>query len=114
MKFERRNINRSRRSQNAKRNRKLRIYRKNEIVHAKINESLHQDNNAKEKSSKTQLRKEKRKKENINIHTHTRTHAIIEMRQSAKRWRQSASSKQLHQSSIILYMSILTNFRKCE
>ena len=84
LKFERRNINRSRRSQNAKQNRKLRTYRKNEIVYAKINESLHQDNNAKEKSPKAQLRKEKKKRKNINIHTHTRTHAIIEMRRSAK------------------------------
>ena len=41
LKFEKRNINRSRKSQNAKRNEKLRIYQKNEIVHAKINESLH-------------------------------------------------------------------------
>ena len=61
LKFKRRNINRSRKFQNAKWNEKLRIYRKNEIIHAKINESLHQNNNAKEKNSKTQLRKEKKK-----------------------------------------------------
>ena len=61
LKFERRNINRSRKSQNAKRSRKLRIYRKNEIIYAKTNESLHQDNNAKKKNSKTQLKKEKKK-----------------------------------------------------
>ena len=41
LKFEKRNINWSRRSQNAKRSEKLRIYRKNEVVHAKTNESLH-------------------------------------------------------------------------
>ena len=41
LKFKKRNINRSRRFQNAKRNKKLRIYRKNEIVYAKTNESLH-------------------------------------------------------------------------
>ena len=62
LKFKKRNINQPRRFQNAKQNRKLRTYRKNEIIHAKINESLHHDNNAKKKSSKTQLRKEKRKK----------------------------------------------------
>ena len=84
LKFERRNINRSRRSQNITRSRKLRIYQKNEIVYAKTNESLHHDNNAKEKNSKTQLKKEKRKKENINIRTHIRTHVIIKMRRSAK------------------------------
>ena len=59
LKFKKRNINRSRRFQNAKQNEKLRIYRKNKIIHAKINELLHQNNNAKEKSSKTQLRKKK-------------------------------------------------------
>ena len=85
LKFEKYNINRSRRSQNATRSKKLRIYRKNEIIHAKTNESLHHDNNAKKKNSKTQLRKEKRKRKNINIRTHTRTHAIIKMRRSAKR-----------------------------
>ena len=114
LKFEKRNINWSRKSQNAKWSRKLRIYWRNEVIHAKTNESLHQNNNAKKKSSKTQLKKEKRKKKNINIHTHTCIHAIIKMRRSAKRWRQSTLSKQSHQSSIILYMSILTNFRKRE
>ena len=114
LKFERRNINRSRKSQNAKQNEKLWIYRKNEIIHAKTNESLHQDNNAKEKSSKTQLKKEKWKRKNINTRTHTRTHTIIKMRWNAERWQQSTSSKQSHQSSTILYMSILINFRKCE
>ena len=74
LKFERRNINRPRRSQNAKRSEKLQTYWKNEVVHAKTNESLHQDNNAKEKSSKAQLRKEKRKRKNINIRTHTRNY----------------------------------------
>ena len=112
LKFEKRDINRPRRSQNAKRNKKLRIYRKNEIVHAKTNESLHQNNNAKEKNSKTQLRKEKRKRKNINIRTHTCTHAIIKMCRSAKRKQQSTSSKQSHSSLIILYMLILTNFRR--
>ena len=53
LKFKKRNINRSRRFQNAKRSEKLRIYRKNKIIHAKTNESLHQNNNAKEKNSKT-------------------------------------------------------------
>ena len=52
LKFKKRNINRSRRSQNVKRNKKLRIYRKNEIIHAKINKSLHQNNNVKEKVRK--------------------------------------------------------------
>ena len=61
LKFKRRNINRSRKSQNAKRNEKLQIYWKNEIIHAKTNESLHQNNNAKRKNSKAQLKKEKRK-----------------------------------------------------
>ena len=55
------------------------MYWKNEIIHAKINELLHQDNNAKEKNSKTQLKKEKRKRKNINIRTHIRTHTIIKM-----------------------------------
>ena len=67
LKFKKHNINRSRKSQNAKRNKKLWTYQKNEIVHAKTNESLHQYNNAKEKSSKTQLTKKKRKRKNINI-----------------------------------------------
>ena len=114
LKFERRNINRSRRFQNAKWSRKLWIYWKNEVVHAKTNESLYHDNNAKEKSPKTQLRKEKKKRKNINTHIHTRTHAIIKMRRNAKRWRQSTSLKQLYQLSIILYISILTNLRKRE
>ena len=74
LKFKKRNINRSRKSQNAKRNEKLWIYRKNEIVHAKTNESLHQDNNAKEKNLKTQLKKEKRKRKNTNIRMHTRNY----------------------------------------
>ena len=67
LKFKKRNINRSRRSQNAKRNRKLQIYWRNEVIHAKTNESLHQCNNAKEKSSKTQLTKKKKKRKNTNI-----------------------------------------------
>ena len=52
LKFKKRNINRLRRSQNAKQNKKLRIYRKNEIVHAKTNELLHQYNNVKKKIQK--------------------------------------------------------------
>ena len=67
LKFERRNINRSRRFQNAKRSRKLQIYWRNEVVYAKTNESLHQYNNAKKKSSKAQLIKKKKKRKNINI-----------------------------------------------
>ena len=80
IKFEKRNINRSRKSQNAKRSRKLQIYRKNEIVHAKINELLHQDNNTKKKSLKTQLKREKKKKKYKYSHIHIRTYAIIKMR----------------------------------
>ena len=52
LKFKKRNINWSRKSQNVKRKEKLQIYWKNEIIHVKTNESLHQDNNAKEKNSK--------------------------------------------------------------
>ena len=75
LKFKRRNINWSRRSQNAKRNEKLWIYQKNEIVHAKMNESLHQNNNAKKKSLKTQLKKKKKKKyKHSHTHTHTRNY----------------------------------------
>ena len=66
LKFKRRNINRSRKFQNVKQNRKLRIYRRNEIIYVKTNESLHQCNNAKKKSSKTQLIK-KKKRRNISI-----------------------------------------------
>ena len=112
LKFKRCNINRSRKFQNAKWSEKLQIYWKNEIIHTKTNESLHQNNNAKEKNSKAQLRKEKRKRKNINIRTHTRTHAIIWMRRNVKWWRQSTSLKQSHQLLTILYMLILTNVRK--
>ena len=41
LKFKKRNINRLRKSQNAKQNRKLRTYQKNEIIYAKTNKSLY-------------------------------------------------------------------------
>ena len=41
LKFEKHNINRSRKFQNAKQNEKLQIYRKNEIIYTKTNELLH-------------------------------------------------------------------------
>ena len=96
LKLKRRNINRSRKSQNATQNKKLWIYQKNEVVHAKTNESLHHDNNMKKKNPKAQLKKEKRKRKNINTRTYTRTHIIIKMRRSAERKQQSASLKQSH------------------
>ena len=41
LKFKKRNINRLRKSQNAKQSKKLQIYQKNEIIYVKTNESLH-------------------------------------------------------------------------
>ena len=74
LKFKRRNINRSRKSQNAKQSRKLQIYRKNEIVYAKINESLHQNNNTKKKKFENAIKKrKKKKKKHKHSHTHTYT-----------------------------------------
>ena len=62
LKLKKRNINWLRKPQNIKRHKKLWIYRKNKIVHARIIKLLHQYNNVRKKSSKMQLIKRKKEK----------------------------------------------------
>ena len=74
---------------------------------------MHQNNNTKEKNSKTQLKKEKRKEKHKYSYIHTHTHNY---KNALKRKTMTTviSLKQSYQLLIILYMSILTNFRRRE